>query len=112
MPETYDDMILCNGCEEWYHLTCVKLSKAPKDKLFCDNCNIIVVEFDYSSIRAGWFAIRPGVFRNFKTGWPDLARFKSGWPTFNWATGFKTGLVSTCKWSLTYIKLTTQIQPS
>jgi len=27
MPETYDDMIQCDTCEDWYHLKCVGLKK-------------------------------------------------------------------------------------
>ena len=29
MPETYDDMIECDTCEDWYHLKCVGLKKFP-----------------------------------------------------------------------------------
>ena len=24
MPETYDDMVECENCEEWFHVRCVK----------------------------------------------------------------------------------------
>ena len=25
MPEVYDDMVQCDECEEWFHLSCVGL---------------------------------------------------------------------------------------
>lgn len=40
-PESYDDMVGCDGpnCPvEWYHMTCVGLSKAPSGKWLCVTC--------------------------------------------------------------------------
>lgn len=25
LPEEYDDMVCCDGCDRWYHITCMKL---------------------------------------------------------------------------------------
>ena len=38
MPETYDDMVECEECGEWFHLKCMGLTKAPtEDELwFCN----------------------------------------------------------------------------
>jgi predicted RNA-binding Zn-ribbon protein involved in translation (DUF1610 family) len=34
-----EDMVGCDGCQAWYHFTCVGLRKAPKSKLyFCPVC--------------------------------------------------------------------------
>ena len=40
MPETYDDMVECEECGEWFHLKCMGLTKAPtEDELwFCNKC--------------------------------------------------------------------------
>ena len=35
MPETYDDMVECEECEQWFHLDCVGLSTLPKDTEHC-----------------------------------------------------------------------------
>ena len=42
MPETYDDMIQCENCEEWYHMNCVGLSAPPKDSenWYCSLCRV------------------------------------------------------------------------
>ena len=37
-PDSYDDMILCNICDSWYHFKCVRLRKAPLADWFCFNC--------------------------------------------------------------------------
>jgi hypothetical protein len=29
-----DEMVACDGCQEWYHFTCVGIRKAPALKLF------------------------------------------------------------------------------
>ena len=29
MAETWDDMVMCDQCEEWHHLKCVGLQEAP-----------------------------------------------------------------------------------
>ena len=31
MPECLDNMIQCDGCEEWYHMACVGLKTPPPD---------------------------------------------------------------------------------
>ena len=40
MPETFDDMVACDQCEQWYHLKCVGLSVAPQDSVawLCSKC--------------------------------------------------------------------------
>ena len=42
MPETYDDMIQCENCEEWYHMNCVGLSAPPKvsENWYCSLCRV------------------------------------------------------------------------
>ena len=41
MPETYDDMIECDTCEDWYHLKCVALAKFPRknEQWSCKQCS-------------------------------------------------------------------------
>ena len=31
MPETYDDMVECDTCGDWYHLKCVRLKSIPEE---------------------------------------------------------------------------------
>ena len=41
MPETYDDMIQCDTCEDWYHLKCVGLKEFPLklEQWNCKQCS-------------------------------------------------------------------------
>jgi len=40
MFEDSDEMIGCDMCDEWYHLTCmgVTVQEAAEDKWFCNEC--------------------------------------------------------------------------
>ena len=39
MPESFDDMIQCDLCEQWLHMKCEKLnSSAEADKWLCRDC--------------------------------------------------------------------------
>ena len=39
MPEVYDDMIQCDECEEWFHLSCVGLQTPPAEsEWYCSKC--------------------------------------------------------------------------
>ena len=42
LPETYDDMIQCENCEQWYYMNCVGLSAPPKDSenWYCSLCRV------------------------------------------------------------------------
>ena len=41
MPETWDDMVCCDSCEEWYHLRCINLKSIPnsEEQWFCSACS-------------------------------------------------------------------------
>ena len=40
MPETYDDMVECDTCGDWYHLKCVSLQGFPakEEQWNCSKC--------------------------------------------------------------------------
>ena len=38
-PDSYDDMICCDGCDNWIHLHCAGLTNVPDGNWFCSNCN-------------------------------------------------------------------------
>lgn len=39
LPEVFDDMIECDGCERWYHQRCVGVaSPTVSQKWFCKEC--------------------------------------------------------------------------
>ena len=40
LPDTTgDDMVLCDSCQEWFHLSCLNLTESPStEKWFCTNC--------------------------------------------------------------------------
>ena len=38
MPECRDDMLQCELCEEWLHMTCEGLKTAPEGKWLCSVC--------------------------------------------------------------------------
>ena len=40
LPDTTgDDMVLCDDCQEWFHLSCLNLTESPStEKWFCSNC--------------------------------------------------------------------------
>ena len=37
-PECWDDMIQCELCDEWFHLTCEGLETAPEGEWLCRVC--------------------------------------------------------------------------
>ena len=40
LPDNGDDnMIFCNVCKEWFHYTCVNISKAPPGPYTCCGCS-------------------------------------------------------------------------
>ena len=41
MPQTYDDMVECEQCDNWFHLSCVGLSNAPNNSetWLCKSCS-------------------------------------------------------------------------
>ena len=41
MPETWDDMVCCDSCEEWYHLRCINRRSIPnsEEQWFCSACS-------------------------------------------------------------------------
>ena len=42
MPETYDDMVECDTCGDWYHLKCVRLKSIPEEdeEWNCIKCKV------------------------------------------------------------------------
>ena len=40
LPDTTgDDMVLCDDCQEWFHLSCLNLTESPStEKWFCSHC--------------------------------------------------------------------------
>ena len=38
MPECWDDMLQCELCEEWLHMTCEGLKTAPEGEWLCSVC--------------------------------------------------------------------------
>ena len=40
LPDTTgDDMVLCDDCQEWFHLSCLNWTESPStEKWFCSNC--------------------------------------------------------------------------
>ena len=43
MPEDYDEkMVCCDGCEDWYHMSCVNLKKKELPEIwFCHVCEVV-----------------------------------------------------------------------
>ena len=43
MPEDYDEnMVCCDGCEDWYHLSCVNLKKNKlPERWLCHVCEVV-----------------------------------------------------------------------
>lgn len=39
LPDSGDSMILCQTCREWFHYTCVAITKAPKGPYNCSKCS-------------------------------------------------------------------------
>ena len=41
MPQTYDDMVECEQCDNWFHLSCVGLPNAPNNSetWLCKSCS-------------------------------------------------------------------------
>ena len=39
MPESFDNMIQCDLCEQWLHMKCEKLNSSPEaDEWLCRDC--------------------------------------------------------------------------
>ena len=43
MPETWDHMVRCDSCGEWYHLRCINLRSMLNsvEQWFCSACNLL-----------------------------------------------------------------------
>ena len=40
LPESYDDMIACDNCDNWYHQSCVGIQSEPTDdEWICNECS-------------------------------------------------------------------------
>ena len=37
-PDTFDDMVACDGCDHWFHLSCVNMEDVPQGDWFCTDC--------------------------------------------------------------------------
>ena len=42
-PETWDNMVCCDSCGEWYHLRCINLRSMLNsvEQWFCSACNLL-----------------------------------------------------------------------
>ena len=42
MPETFDDMVECNLCEKWFHLSCEGIISTPAvdEQWLCEFCTV------------------------------------------------------------------------
>ena len=38
MPETWDNMIMCDNCEEWFHYKCINQLSSKEQEWFCYVC--------------------------------------------------------------------------
>jgi len=39
LPDNGEKMILCDHCDEWFHLACVKIDEPLPDTWYCDDCS-------------------------------------------------------------------------
>ena len=37
-PDTFEDMLACDGCDKWMHLSCAKVKEAPEEDWYCFSC--------------------------------------------------------------------------
>ena len=37
-PDSWNDMVLCDGCEQWIHQKCARLRRAPIQNWYCTDC--------------------------------------------------------------------------
>lgn len=37
-PDSFDNMIMCDKCEEWLHFKCAKITRDPETEWFCSDC--------------------------------------------------------------------------
>ena len=37
-PDSWNDMLQCDGCESWFHLKCARLRRAPIGYWYCIDC--------------------------------------------------------------------------
>ena len=37
-PDSFEDMVMCDKCSEWYHYRCAKIRKEPVGNWFCSGC--------------------------------------------------------------------------
>ncbi len=37
-PDSWNDMVQCDGCDKWYHLKCMHMKKAPVSDWYCKDC--------------------------------------------------------------------------
>ena len=38
-PDSWNDMVQCDGCDKWYHMKCVRMRRAPYSDWHCKDCN-------------------------------------------------------------------------
>ena len=39
MPDTWDNMIMCDSCDGWFHFKCINQLPSKKEELFCSDCD-------------------------------------------------------------------------
>lgn len=75
MEESTDqDWIACDGCEEWYHLKCIGLTKKAAAKVAvyqCDNCRVSLLLL----LVAAWLALT--MWLCLPCGWPGQEGIRS-----------------------------------
>ena len=37
-PDSWNDMVQCDGCDRWYHMKCARIKKAPFSDWHCKDC--------------------------------------------------------------------------
>ena len=37
-PDSFENMVACDSCDQWFHLSCVNLKCPPEDDWFCGSC--------------------------------------------------------------------------
>ncbi|KAK3915980.1 Transcriptional regulatory protein PHO23, partial [Frankliniella fusca] len=38
LPDIFDDLVGCDNCDKWFHLSCVNLKSLPEGEWFCSSC--------------------------------------------------------------------------
>ena len=52
-PDSFDEMILCDKCDTWYHFKCAKVKEDPLEDWFCSSCRQLkqIISIAHKNIR-------------------------------------------------------------